>query len=207
MLNIKRIEKEGYLIMVNIIWTVFIVCSIIFGLVTNNMHVVNNTILDSAKKSLDMLIQIFPVLSLWMGLMNIASKSKLLEKLSSSLSPILTKLFPDIPKNHESLSLIASNIIANMFGLGSAATPFGLKAMESLQTLNKKKDTATRSMITFLVVNTSGVTIIPTTIISLRLMHGSKEPTKIVLACLIATVCSTIGGIVIDRILARRYKN
>ncbi len=193
--------------MVNIIWIIFIICGIIFGFVTNNMTVVNNTIMESATKSLDMIIKIFPVLALWMGLMNIASKSKLLDKLSKLLSPILTKLFPEIPKNHESLSLIASNIIANMFGLGSAATPFGLKAMESLQKLNKKKDTATRSMITFLVINTSGVTIVPTTIISMRLMHGSNEPTKIVLACLISTVCSTIGGIIVDRFLARRYKN
>lgn len=193
--------------MVNIIWIVFIISGIIFGLITNNMTLVNNTIMESATKSLDMIIKIFPVLALWMGLMNIASKSKLLDKLSRLLSPLLTKLFPEIPKNHESLSLIASNIIANMFGLGSAATPFGLKAMESLQTLNKKKDTATRSMITFLVINTSGVTIVPTTIISMRLMHGSAEPTKIVLACLISTACSTIGGIVVDRFLARRYNN
>ena len=193
--------------MVNIIWFIFIVGSIIFGLITNNISVVNNTIMESATKSLDMLVKIFPVLALWMGLMEIASKSNLLHKLSTLLSPILTKLFPDIPKNHESLSLIASNIIANMFGLGSAATPFGLKAMESLQTLNNKKDTATRSMITFLVINTSGVTIVPTTIISLRLMHGSSEPTKIVLACIIATICSTVGGIIVDRILARRFKH
>lgn len=192
--------------MVNIIWIGFIVCGVLYGLITNHMDIINNTIVESSKNSLDMLIQIFPVLALWMGLMNIASKSKLLEKLSKLISPILTKLFPEIPKNHESLSLIASNIIANMFGLGSAATPFGLKAMESLQTLNKKKEIATRSMITFLVINTSGVTIVPTTIISLRMMHGSTEPTKIVLACLISTLCSTIGGIIIDRFLARRSK-
>lgn len=192
--------------MVNIIWIGFIVCGVLYGLITNHMDIINNTIVESSKNSLDMLIQIFPVLALWMGLMNIASKSKLLEKLSKLISPILTKLFPEIPKNHESLSLIASNIIANMFGLGSAATPFGLKAMESLQTLNKKKEIATRSMITFLVINTSGVTIVPTTIISLRMMHGSTAPTKIVLACLISTLCSTIGGIIIDRFLARRSK-
>ena len=193
--------------MVNIIWIGFIICGIIFGLITNNMHIINNTIMDSSKKSLELMMQIFPVLALWMGLMNIASKSNLLSKLSNGLSPLLTKLFPEIPKGHESLSLIASNIIANMFGLGSAATPFGLKAMESLQTLNKKKDTATRSMITFLVINTSGVTIVPTTIISLRMMYGSSEPTKIVLSCLISTLCSTIGGIIVDRILARRYNH
>ena len=121
--------------------------------------------------------------------------------------PFLRKIFPDIPENHESFSLIASNIIANIFGLGSAATPFGLKAMTSLQKLNKQKDTATRSMITFLVINTSGLTIIPTTIISLRVMYGSENPTKIVFACIIATFCSTVSGLIIDRIFSRRDKN
>ena len=103
------------------------------------------------------------------------------------------------------MSYISSNIIANMFGLGNAATPFGLKAMQSLQQLNKKKDTASRSMITFLVLNTSGVTIIPTTIISLRMMYGSSNPTGIVLPCIIITFLSTLSGLIIDRIFARFY--
>lgn len=193
--------------MVNIIWMSLIFIGIFYGLVTNNLENINTSIVDSTKISLDMLVKIFPVLALWMGLTKIAEESKLLQKLSNSLSSFLIKLFPEIPKGHESLSLIASNIIANIFGLGSAATPFGLKAMNSLQELNKKKDTASRSMITFLVINTSGLTIIPTTIISLRMMYGSLEPTKIVFACIISTICSTIGGITIDRILARRYKN
>lgn len=193
--------------MVNVIWMIFIIGGIVFGVITGKGDVINTTILESCKTSLDMIIQIFPVIALWMGIMNIASKSNLLEKFSRLISPLLIKIFPDIPKGHESLSFIASNIIANIFGLGSAATPFGLKAMESLQELNEKKDTATRSMITFLVINTSGLTIIPTTIISLRIMYKSSDPTRIVLGCIIATVCATIGGIVIDRILARRYKN
>ena len=193
--------------MVNIIWMILIVVGIIYGVFTNNLETINTTIVDSTKISLEMLLKIFPVLAMWMGLTKIAQESKLLEKLSQKLSPFLIKLFPEIPKEHESLSLIASNMIANIFGLGSAATPFGLKAMESLQKLNKKKDTATRSMITFLVINTSGLTIIPTTIISLRMMYGSLEPTKIVLACIISTFVSTFGGIFIDRLLARRYKN
>ena len=155
----------------------------------------------------DMLLKIFPTVALWMGFMEIAEESKLLDKFSKLISPLLVKLFPDIPKNHPSLSYIASNVIANVFGLGSAATPFGLKAMDSLQELNNKKDTATRSMITFLVLNTSGLTIVPTTIISLRLMYGSLEPTKIVGACLISTTCATVGGLIIDRVLARRYKD
>lgn len=193
--------------MINIIWLIFIVFGILYGIITNNTEVVNNTIIDSTKVSLDMLFKIFPVISLWMGITKIAEKSGLLQKLSLKLSPLLTKIFPEIPKGHESLGLIASNIISNIFGLGSAATPFGLKAMNSLQKLNKNKDVATRSMITFLVINTSGLTIIPTTIISLRMMYNSKNPTIIVFACILSTLCSTIGGIIIDRLLARRYKN
>lgn len=193
--------------MVNIIWTILIIIGILFGLFTNKLDVINTTIVDSTKISLEMLFKIFPVVALWMGLTKIAEVSGLLKKLSNKLSPMLTKIFPEIPKGHESLSLIASNMIANIFGLGSAATPFGLKAMSSLQKLNKKKDTASKSMITFLVINTSGLTLIPTTIISLRMMHGSSNPTKIVFACILSTLFATIGGIIIDRILARRYKD
>ncbi len=193
--------------MINILWLILIVIGIIYGILTNNIEVINNTIVDSTKISLDMIIKIFPVIALWMGLTKIAEKSGLLEKLSIKLSPLLTKLFPEIPKGHESLGLMASNMIANIFGLGSAATPFGLKAMSSLQKLNKNKDKASRSMITFLVINTSGLTLIPTTIISLRMMHGSTKPTIIVLACILSTFFSTLGGLVVDRILARRYKD
>ena len=193
--------------MINIIWIILISIGIIYGIVTNNLEIVNNTIVDSTKVSLDMLLKIFPVLALWMGLTKIAEKSGLLQKLSLKLSPLLGKLFPEIPKGHESLGLIASNVISNIFGLGSAATPFGLKAMSSLQKLNKNKKVASRSMITFLVLNTSGLTIIPTTIISLRMMHGSSNPTIIVFACILSTTLATIGGIIIDKILARRYKD
>ena len=193
--------------MVNIIWIVLILIGILYSLVTNNLEELNATIMDSTKISLDMLLKIFPVLSLWMGLTKIAETSGLLKKLSNKLSPILTKLFSEIPKNHESLGLIASNIVSNIFGLGSAATPFGLKAMESLQKLNEKKDTVTKSMITFLTLNTSGLTIVPTTIISLRLMYGSINPTSIVLACILSTTISTISGLFMDKILQRRCKD
>ena len=193
--------------MVSKVWILLIFIGIFYSFITNNLSGVNTTIVDSTKISLDMLLKIFPVLALSMGLTKIAEESKLLEKMSHKLSPILKKLFPEIPKDHESLGLIASNIIANIFGLGSAATPFGLKAMTSLQKINKNKDTASRSMITFLVINTSGLTIIPTTIISLRMMYDSTSPTSIVLACIISTLMSTIGGIIVDRLLARRSKN
>ena len=190
--------------MINKIWGFFIISGILYSLFTGNIEVINKEILECTNVAFDMIIKIFPVLALWLGIMKIAETSGLLKKLASLLTPILLKIFPEIPAGHESLSLIASNVIANMAGLGTAATPFGLKAMDSLQTLNKKKDTATRSMITFLVLNTSGVTIIPTTIISLRMLYGSSDPTKIVIPCLLATTCSTIAGLTIDRIIARK---
>ena len=191
--------------MINIIWGIFVVSGILYYLISGDISSINSEILNSGKVSLDMVIEMFPVMSVWLGLMNIAKESGLLQRISSKVSIVLKYLFPDIPKGHESISYIASNIVINMFGLGSAATPFGLKAMKSLQKLNTNKDTASRSMITFLVLNTSGVTIVPTMIISLRMMHGSINPTEIVITCLIATICSTIAGLLMDRFLARRY--
>lgn len=190
--------------MINKIWSLFIIIGIIYCILTNKLELLNNEILNSATSALDMIIKIFPVMALWLGIMNIAVKSGLLKKFSKIISPLLKKIFPEIPKNHESLSLIASNIIANIFGLGSAATPFGLKAMKSLQELNQNKDTASRSMITFLVINTSGMTLIPTTIISLRMMYKSIEPTRIVFPCILATFFATLGGVLMDRLLAKR---
>ena len=189
--------------MVNKIWGFFIVIGILFCLLNNNVEVINQEILNSTKTAFDMAVKIFPVMALWLGIAKIAEESGLLKKLSLKISGILKYIFPEIPKGHESFSYISSNIIANMFGLGNAATPFGLKAMQSLQQLNLKKDTASRSMITFLVLNTSGITIIPTTIISLRMMYGSLNPTGVVLPCIIITFSSTILGLVIDKIFAR----
>ena len=190
--------------MVNIIWGFFIVSGIIYSLFTGKMDLINKTFIDSCGTSLKMIMEVFPVIALWMGIMRIAEDSKLLNKLSRLIYPVLKIIFPEIPEGNESISLIASNVIANIFGLGSAATPFGLKAMESLQKLNKKKDTASNSMITFLVLNTSGLTIIPTTVISLRVMYNSSNPMMIVSGCIIATICSTIGGLFINYLISRR---
>lgn len=186
--------------MINIIWALFIIIGIGYGLITGNSDKINAEILNSAKTSFNMILTMLPIITLWVGIMSIAKDSGLLDKLASFFAPFLTFLFPEIPKGHESLGLISSNIIVNLFGLGNAATPFGLKAMESLQTLNKEKDTASRSMITFLVLNTSGLSIIPTTVISLRMMHNSSNPMEIIGVVIIATLISTIFGLTIDRI-------
>ena len=192
--------------MINKFWAFFIISGSIFLLISGKADVLNSQIISSGKTSLDLIMQIFPLMALWLGIMNIAKVSGLLNKASKFISPILSKIFPEIPKGHESLGLISSNMIANVFGLGNAATPFGIKAMQSLQTLNKNKEEASHSMITFLVINTCGLTIIPTTIISLRMMHDSTDPTDIVLPCIIATFVSLIVGLIIDRIFARKDK-
>lgn len=192
--------------MVNKLWATFIIIGIVYSIFTGNLSIINEEILNSASSSLEMALKIFPVMSLWLGISKIAEESSLLSKFSKFVSKVLKYIFPEIPSDHPSLSYISSNIVANMFGLGNAATPFGLKAMSSLQELNKDKKTASRSMITFLVLNTSGVTIIPTTVISLRMMYKSVNPTSILLPCILITFLSTLGGLVMDRILYKIYK-
>ena len=190
--------------MVNKLWSFFIIIGIIFGLLSGNGIRINETILKSATDSLNVFITLFPVIALWLGIMNIASSSGLINKLSNILSKVLRPLFPDIPPKHESLGYMSSNIIANMLGLGSAATPFGLKAMKSLQELNDNKKVASKSMLTFTALNTSAITIIPTTLIALRMMYKSVDPTKTVFVTLISTVVATICSIIFDKVLARR---
>lgn len=193
--------------MVNIIWAFFIIIGIIYSLISGNFNVINNEILISGKSALDLLLGMLPLLVIWMGLMKVAEEAGIISAISKMMSPILKKIFPSLPDNDPSLGFIASNIAANMAGLGSAATPFGLKAMESLQKLNKDKKVASEAMITFLVLNTSGVTIVPTTIISLRLLYGSVNPSVVLPFCIIATTCSTIGGLTIDYLIRRKNGN
>lgn len=193
--------------MVNIIWVLFIIIGIIYSLISGNFNVINNEILVSGKSALELLLGMLPLLVIWMGLMKVAEEAGIISSISKMMSPILKKIFPSVPNNNPSLGFIASNIAANMAGLGSAATPFGLKAMESLQKLNKDKKVASEAMITFLVLNTSGVTIVPTTIISLRLLYGSVNPSVVLPFCIIATTCSTIGGLTIDYLIRRKNGN
>ena len=188
--------------MINKLWFLLIFIGIIFSLISGNIDTMNNEILMSGKQTIDIIFRILPIMALWLGIMKVANESKLLDKLTNLLKPLLKKILPEIPNNHESLNFIASNVIANIFGLGSAATPFGLKAMKSLQKLNNK-DSASKSMITFLILNTSGLTIIPTTVISMRVMHNSSNPTSIVFACIISTFISMIISLLIDKLFRR----
>lgn len=190
--------------MINKIWASFIIIGIIYSILTNNTELISTEIIKSTETTLNMITKIFPVMALWLGIMKIAEASNLLKKISIILSPIMKKIFPEIPENHESISLITTNVVANLFGLGNASTPIGLKTMKSLQELNKNKKEASHSMITFLVLNTTGLTIIPTTILSLNM--NANNPTEIILPCFLASLSATIGGLIIDRILQRKDK-
>jgi len=156
--------------------------------------------LISASKGIELILTILPVMCLWLGIMNIAKKSGLLDKLAKLLTPVLKVIFPEIPVSHPALSYISINVIMNMLGVGNAATPFGLKAMKSLQELNNQKDTASRSMITFIILNTAAVTIIPTTIISLRILNKSLNPMSIVPYIIITSTLSCTIGLILDRL-------
>lgn len=193
--------------MINYIWGIFIIIGICYSILTGNSSIINKEIITSGSSAFNLILDLIPLLVIWMGLMKIAEKSGLINKIAKIMTPILKYLFPKIPKNNPALGYIASNIAINMVGLGSAATPFGLKAMEKLQELNPEKKKASSSMITFLVLNTSGVTIIPTTIISLRVASNSTNPTIILSTCLIATSISTIGGLTLDYFIRRKNGN
>lgn len=185
--------------MINYLWGIFIILGIIVGIIKGDSNLTNN-LLTSGIKGIEMIISLIPLMCLWLGIMKIADSSGLLNIISNKLSKIIRIIFPEIPKGDPAIAYISSNIVMNMLGLGNAATPFGIKAMTRLKELNNNSDVASRSMITFLVINTSSVTIIPATVISLRIASGSNNPTEIMTACIITTFLSSFIGLLIDRL-------
>lgn len=185
--------------MVNYIWVGISIIGIIYAMFTGTMAEVNEAIFKSAKESVTLCFGLMSVLVFWLGIMKIAEEAGLLDSLTRLTKPIVSRLFPDVPPNHPAMGYIVSNIMANTFGLGNAATPLGIKAMEQLKDLNGGKDTASRSMITFLALNTSGLTLIPTTVIGIRIHYNSANPTEIVGPTFLATVIATIAAIILDR--------
>ncbi len=184
--------------MINYIFASFFILGILYSFLTNNN--ITNEMLAASSKSIELIFTIIPVMCLWLGIMSIAKKSSLLDKFAKLLTPILKFLFPEIPKDSPCFSYISINIIMNMLGVGNAATPFGLKTMRELQKINEVKDTASRSMITFIVLNTAAVTIIPTTIISLRVLNKSISPMSIVPYIIITSTLSCVIGLILDRL-------
>lgn len=191
----------------NYIWVTFFVLAFVIGLVKlvlfGDMEVfpnIMNSTFETAKTAFELSLGLTGVLSLWLGIMRIGEKGGLIRALAKILSPVMTRLFPDIPKNHPVFGNMFMNIAANMLGLDNAATPLGLKTMEGLQELNPKKDTATNPMIMFLVLNTSGLTIVPISILVYRAQLGAQQPTDVFLPILLATFAATVGGIIVTSI-------
>ena len=190
--------------MVNIIWVAMTIIGILFAMINGTMDKVNEAIFSGAKDAVTICIGFISILVFWLGLMRIAQEAGLLEKLATLFKPVVRRIFPEVPPDHPAMGYMLSNMIANMFGLGNAATPMGIKAMEQLRELNGGKTEASRSMITFLAINTSSLTLIPTTVIAIRMNYGSASPTEIVGPTLVATLCSTIAAITIDRLFYYR---
>ena len=186
--------------MVTIIFGSFLIIGIVYSFVNGNISIINTTLISSGTIAIDIAIKMIPLLCLWLGIMKIAEDSGLLHKISKVMSKMIKPLFPELKSDGDAIAYLGSNIVMNILGLGNAATPFGLKAMNEMQKENPNKDTATRSMITFLVMNTASVTLIPTTVISFRAMNHSNNPTEIVGACIIATILSCSFGLIMDRI-------
>ncbi|QNO16222.1 nucleoside recognition protein [Alkalicella caledoniensis] len=192
--------------MVNKLWFFFIVVGIAVAAISGDIQSVTTTLLDSAEKGVTVAFGLISILTFWLGIMKLIEKSGLLNVLVKIMKPFAKFLFPDVPVNHPAMSAILLNMSANLLGMGSAATPLGLKAMEQLQELNQDKKTASDAMCTFLAINTSSLTIIPTTVIALRMATGSTDPTKIVGTTIIATLCSSIVAITVDRLFRKVYR-
>lgn len=189
--------------MLNIIWLGMIFLATIVGLIQGRLDQVVLAATHSAKLGFELALGLAGVMSLWLGMMHIASESGLVQSLAKLLAPVMVRLFPEVPKEHPAMGGIILNITANMLGLANAATPFGLQAMQDLQKLNPKEDTATDAMCTFLAINTSSVQLIPATAIAILAANGASEPTVIIFSTLVATLISTIVAIIAVKQLAK----
>lgn len=191
--------------MVNKIWGSFIVVGLCYGFMTGKVEVMNQEIITCGESSLKLFFGLFPMMILWSGIMKIAEEAGVLSFLSKLLQPLFSLIFPELKKDDPALGYIASNLTINMLGIHNASTPFGLKAMKCLQDKNPKKDTASKSMITFLVLNTSGVTLIATDIIAIRSSMGSNIPTDLLAVTVLATIINTTLALLVNYYLGRRY--
>ncbi|NOU99256.1 nucleoside recognition domain-containing protein [Paenibacillus planticolens] len=185
--------------MVNWIWLFFIVIGFVVAALNGNVETVTQAAFDGAKSGVTVCFGLISVLVFWMGMMRMAEDAGILSKLARLLQPAVRFLFPSVPKNHPAIGYIMSNMSANILGLGNAATPMGIKAMQELQKLNADKDTASTAMCTLLALNTSSITLIPTTLIAIRMNYNSVNPAEIVGTTLIATIISTAVAIFVDR--------
>ncbi|WP_343210304.1 nucleoside recognition domain-containing protein [Anaerolentibacter hominis] len=189
--------------MLNYIWAGMILIGVVLGVLQGNGEVIGTQALTSAKEAVSLCVTMLGVMTLWSGLMEVAREGGLIKALVKVLSPLITLLFPDIPRDHVAREYIASNFVANFLGLGWAATPLGLKAMKELKKLNRDSERASCDMCTFLIMNISSLQLIPINIIAYRSQYGSVKPTAILGAAIVATCISTLAGILFA-VIARK---
>ena len=175
----------------NTIWVLLIAGSIIFSILNGRLDEFTKSIFEGAKSAVEISLYLLGIISLWLGITKIIEESGLIYRLSRFLKLFLSRLFPNLPKDHPALTSIALNFLANLFGLGDAATPLGIKAMQDLQTLNPNGDTVTYEMMLFIVINTSSIQLIPFTVIGILSAFGAKNPSGVVLPTILATLLST----------------
>lgn len=184
--------------MMNIIWLGLILVGVTVAAFTGKASAVTDAAFSGGKLAIETIVGLAGLMALWMGIMKIAEKSGMMEGIAFLLRPLVRWLFPTVPGDHPAIGAMLMNISANMLGLGSAATPFGLRAMQELQDLNDDKETASEAMCTFLTLNTASITLVPGTIIALRATYGSANPAEIVMATLVASLIAGIVAVAMD---------
>ena len=192
--------------MLNILWPIFILLSVIYAMISGKIEDLNTGIFDSLSSAVELSITFLGTISLWTGIMKIAQNSSIIDKLNKILKPLINFLFPDLRKNKVAKDEISMNMIANILGLGNAATPLGIKAMKTMQKENTKKDTLTNSMMMLIVINTASIQLIPTNVIAIRTSLNSQNQTAIILPVWIATIIAAFVGVLFTKILIKKVK-
>ena len=186
--------------MLNVIWPVFIIISYVYATINGNVEKINNAVFEYTEMAVNLTITLLGTMCLWNGLMEIALNTRLINVINKILNPFVNFLFSENKENKKIHEEISMNITANLLGLGNAATPLGLKAMNSMQENNKDKTRLTDDMATLIILNTASIQIIPTTVIGIRMSLGSLQPTKIIFAVWFSTICAAIVGITVTKI-------
>lgn len=189
--------------MMDVLWFALLAAGVLYAAVTGNIDQVTEAAFTAADDAVKLVVGLCGVMCLWMGLLRIAEAAGLVDRLSRLLTPFIRKLFPSIPPGHPAMGAIVMNVSANLLGLGNAATPMGLKAMEHLQTLNPDKSKASPAMVTLLALNTAAITIMPTMVISLRMAAGSQAPASITGATVVSSSIGMASALVLDWVLRR----
>ncbi|ASW42017.1 MULTISPECIES: nucleoside recognition domain-containing protein [Eubacteriales] len=191
--------------MINYVWFIMIFLGILVGLITGNGEIISNSIIKTADSTVSLIIGLVGIMCFWCGVMKVAEKSGFTQKLAKLLKPILKRLFKEAAKDEKALGAIVMNITANMMGLGNAATPFGIKAMEEMSRLNKKEGRASNDMALFLVLNAACIQLVPSTVISIRAATGSINPGAIIIPAVTASTIAAIAGTIYCKILQRYF--